>query len=101
MTLGRPSITTSREPSLLHASTPGGLPPTAFYIDDISTGHRSFQDALRFLEHHLLPRIAWSMLKLSFKKLVLFTDTIEALGMVHVVRGIIRIKEAQAIKIRN
>lgn len=67
-------------PSLLHASAPSDLPPTAFYVDDIFSGHQSFEQALYFLEYHLLPQIAWSMLKLSFKKLVLFTNTIEALG---------------------
>lgn len=78
-----PDFTTG-EPSLLHALGPDGLPPVAFYMDDIFSGRKSFKQALYFLEHHLLPRIAWSMLKLSFKKLVLFTDRIEALGVVKV-----------------
>ena len=41
------------------------------------------------------------MLKLSFKKLVLFTNTIEALGVTYKIGGIVQVKEARAAKIRN
>lgn len=71
------------EPSLLHATGSSQMPPVFLYMDDIFSAHSSFEDAFVFLWDHLLPRIEWSMLKLLFKKLVLFTSSITALEVEH------------------
>jgi hypothetical protein len=57
------------EPLLLSLFSEDTLPPLKFYFDDIFSGHKSVDEALYFLESELLPRIEWSQLKLSFKKL--------------------------------
>lgn len=51
---------TDSEPSLLAVDSAFGIPRTKFYMDDIFTGGRSFQEAYEFLEQHLLPRLLWS-----------------------------------------
>ena len=89
------------EPSLLHAMDSPFVAPTCFYIDDIFFGHSSFEIAFCFLRDHLLLRIEWSMLKLSFEELVLFTDGIEALGLTYLAGGRVRIKHACSERIRN
>ena len=77
------------EPSLLALDSPGGLPSSVFYIDDIFSGCKTFEEGYEYLENHLLPRLLWSCLKLSFKKLKLFMDRILALGIVHKAGGIL------------
>jgi transposase InsO family protein len=89
------------EPSLLSSTSPDKLPGTCFYMDDIFSGQNSFEEAYEFLSDHLLPRLLWAQLKLSFKKLKLFMDKIVALGMVHKAGGIVQIKPDRSEKIRN
>ena len=60
------------EPSLLMPLAEDQAAPHSFYFDDIFSGFMNAGTALQFLEDHFLPRIAWSMMKLSFKKLRLF-----------------------------
>jgi hypothetical protein len=65
-----PPLDRSREePSLLSSFSEDTLLSLKFYFDDIFSGHKSVDEALYFLESKLLPRIEWSQLKLSFKKL--------------------------------
>ena len=89
------------EPSLLMASSPNGLPRSVFYMDDIFAGCKTFQEGYDYLEQHLLPRLLWSQLKLSFKKLKLFMDRIVALGIVHKAGGVLQVKPDRSEKIRK
>jgi len=77
------------EPSLLVSGSPGGLPNLVFYMDDIFSGCKTFEEGYNYLEYYLLPWLLWSRLKLSFKKLKLFMDRILALGIVHKAGGIL------------
>lgn len=77
------------EPSLLH-STPEQMQDLVYYVDDIFGAHKTIEDQLHFIEHHFFPRILWSRLKLSFKKLELLVQDIVALGERHVAGGMIR-----------
>ncbi|KAI1000816.1 hypothetical protein K3495_g7381 [Podosphaera aphanis] len=89
------------EPSLLQAQNPEAPEPMKFYMDDLFIGHRNPVEVYNFLEHHFLPRIAWGMLKLSFKKVKLFMEEIEACGTLHKAGGVILIKHKRAEKISN
>lgn len=71
------------EPSLLQAAEPDTLPGMVYYMDDMMAASNNFEEAFRFLEHHLLPRLLWSKLRLSFKKCSLFMTEIVALGVLH------------------
>jgi RNase H-like domain found in reverse transcriptase len=90
------------EPSLLHG-LPDGDPsdpvPCVFYQDDIFGGHSSFEAQFEFLRDQLLPRIAWGELRISFKKLRLFQDTIQALGIRHTIGGRLNIVDTRIAKI--
>jgi hypothetical protein len=87
------------EPSLLLATGSSQMPPVFFYMDNIFSAHSSFEDAFVFLRDHLLIRIEWSMLKLLFKKLVLFTSSITALRVEHQIHSAMRVKQSQSAKI--
>ncbi|KAI0992935.1 hypothetical protein K3495_g15249, partial [Podosphaera aphanis] len=87
------------EPSLLKAPEQDAVEPMKFYMDDLFTGNRTPEEAYQFLEQHLLPRIAWGMLKLSFKKVKVFMEEIEACGTLHKAGGIIVIKHKRSEKI--
>ena len=89
----------SPEPSLLHSDNPSTPPPLSTYMDDIFGGFRTFDDMFKFLRDHFFPRIEWARLKLSFKKLKLFMDRIKALGVVHVVGGLVYIVSERIEKI--
>ncbi|KAI1005394.1 hypothetical protein K3495_g2823 [Podosphaera aphanis] len=89
------------EPSLLRAPAQNDTEPINFYMDDLFTGNRTPDDTYHFLENRLLPRIAWGMLKLSFKKVKVFMKEIEACGTLHKAGGIIVIKHKRADKINN
>jgi hypothetical protein len=88
------------EPSLITTASEGTLPKSCFYMDDIMGGFRTFEEAYEFLEQHLLPRLLWSQLKLSFKKAKLFLTQVMALGIVHIGGGKLQIKPERSIKIR-
>lgn len=85
--------------SLLKGSCIEDLANTHFYMDDIFNRFRTFDEGFEFLLHHFLPRIAWGIFKLSFKKLHLFCSSITALGIERRGGGISRIKHARGEKI--
>ncbi|KAI1003660.1 hypothetical protein K3495_g4544 [Podosphaera aphanis] len=95
----RPSDHDGSEPSLLRTPAQDSTEPVKFYMDGLFTGNNTLEEAYKFLEEHLLPRIAWSMLKLSFKKVKVFMKEIEACGTLHKAGGIIVIKHKRADKI--
>lgn len=86
------------EPSLLHQSHPDETDKLKFYMDDIFGALRDFASSYAYLRDHLLPRIAWAKFRLSFKKLRLFMDEIEALGVIHNIGGVSVIKYDRAAK---
>jgi hypothetical protein len=88
-------------PSLLQPAELGKPQPVNFYADDIVSGSNDFEQSYKSLREDLLPRIEWSMLKLSFKKVWCFEDEIEALGVRHRIHGVTLIKHARAEKIRR
>jgi hypothetical protein len=88
-------------PSLLRSAALGQPPPLDFYADDITLRNTDFDSQYQSLKDHVLPRIDWSMLKLSFKKIDCFQDEILCLGMRHRIHGVTLIKHARAEKIRN
>jgi transposase InsO family protein len=92
---------TGEEPSLLASDRPDQLPSVKHYFDDVFGGHKDATEALEFLENHLLPRMDWAQLKLSFKKLKLFQSEILALGVTHLVHGVVKTKEARTKKIKD
>ncbi len=87
------------EPSLLHSDDPAHPPKLVFYMDDFFGGFKGFEDQFAFLRDHFLPRIEWAGLRLSFKKLRLFCETIRALGVVHKAGGMVQILEDRIAKI--
>ena len=89
------------KPSLLSSDSVDRAPHVKFYMDDIFSGKETPQEMYEFLQDHLLPRIEWSMLKLSFKKLRLFCDEICALGLIHKIGGIMSTKPERADRIRH
>lgn len=87
------------EPSLLHSATVDKPEPCKFYMNHIVAGSNSFEELYEFLEQHVLPRVLWSGLKLSFKKLKLFVPNVTALGVSHEVGGKVRITPSCTEKI--
>ncbi|KAI0991863.1 hypothetical protein K3495_g16324, partial [Podosphaera aphanis] len=72
-----------------------------FYMDDIFGAYPSFQAGFSHLQFRLLPRIAWAKFRLSFKKLRLFMDEIDALGVIHKTGGTSVVKYDRAAKIKQ
>ncbi|KAI0995442.1 hypothetical protein K3495_g12736 [Podosphaera aphanis] len=89
------------EPSLLRAQAETEAAKVRFYVDDIFAGCTSVPEAYVTLRDHLLPRLDWANLRLSFKKLKLFSTNITALGLVHKAGGMIEPKVGRADKIRQ
>lgn len=89
------------EPSFLIPPEEDKLPKCSFYMDDIFTGASTFDEMYDFLANDFFPRMVWSMLKLSFKKMKLFQHEVLALGLVHASGGVVRIKQERAERIRN
>ena len=87
------------EPSLLHSSKPSDLPSLVFYMDDFFGGFSGFEELYEFLRTHFLPRVEWARFRLSFKKLKLFASAIKALGITHVVGGLMQILESRIAKV--
>src|ERR1700733_353800 len=92
---------TGEEPSLLASTSPDRLSPAKHYFDDVFGGHTDAAEALDFLQNHFLPRMDWAQLKLSFKKLKLFQSEILALGVTHLIHGVVKTKEARTDKIKH
>lgn len=80
------------ERSFLHNEDPEGLHDLAFYIDDIFPAHATWQEHYLFLRDHLLPRLLWARLPLSFGKIKIGLKKMLALGEVHEAGGKISIK---------
>ncbi len=89
------------EPSLLHQSHPDESDKLKFYMDDIFGAFQDFDSGYAYLKDHLLPRIAWAKFRLSFKKLRLFMDEIDALGVIHKTGGVSVVKYDRAAKIKQ
>lgn len=87
------------EPSLLHSVDKDTLPPVAFYVDDGFVAHRTYEEQYAFLETHLLPRLLWANLRISFKKLFLFVARVQALGEDHEIGGRVSLKPSRIEKI--
>jgi hypothetical protein len=89
------------EPSLISPETPKSLIAATEYVDDVFTTHKSVEAQLKWIENHFLPRILWSRLKLSFKKVSIRCEEITALGMVHKTKGRMSIKFDRAERLKN
>lgn len=87
------------EPSLLHSDDPNTPPPLSFYTDDFFGGFKDFQSQFSFLRDHFFPRVEWARMVLSFKKLRLFAESIEALGVKHCIGGHVYIRNGRIAKI--
>ncbi|POS81840.1 hypothetical protein EPUL_006710, partial [Erysiphe pulchra] len=97
----QPDNSDGSEPSLLGPGKNGEPAIIAFYMDDSFHGSDSAEKTFEILEYHILPRLAWSRFKLSFKKLKLFMDEITALGMIHKIGGISTTKYDRTDKIKS
>ena len=75
--------------------------PTTFYMDDVFVIHVSFHDQWLFIRDHLLPRLSWARLRLTFKKVCIGFDEITAVGVVHRIHGRVAIKPERAAKLRE
>jgi len=87
--------------SMLGSESPSTLPKSTFYIDDIFSGFRTFEEGYGILANELFPRLVWAKLKLSFKKLELFITETVALGVLHKSGGILVTKLERCEKIRQ
>lgn len=87
-------------PSVLEPSSQDGIALVKFYMDDIFTGSKTPEEAYDVLRNHLLPRLVFAKLRLSFKKMHIFVDSITALGVRHLAGGIMHTKPERAERIR-
>ena len=72
-----------------------------FYQDDIMNEHFSFDDQFQFFKMYFFSRIEWARLKLFFKKLFLFQNTIKTLRLRHYMNEKIQILKNRVRKIAN
>lgn len=89
------------EPSLLEPEINGEPAMVSFYMDDSFHGIESAEKTYVALHDHVLPRLAWSKFKLSFKKLKLFMREISALEMIHKVGVISTTRYDRTEKIKS
>lgn len=87
------------EPSLLQGSNLDTPAPLTFYQDDILGGQPDYYESFAFLQDHLFPQIEWALLRLSFKRLFLFQESINALGVKHTVGGRLQVVPTKLEKI--
>ncbi|PPJ53210.1 hypothetical protein CBER1_11916 [Cercospora berteroae] len=88
------------EPSFLHNTQgPENPPDMTFYIDDMFCGHSSWGKQWAFIRDHLLPRLRWAKLKLSFDKVKIGVSEMLALGEIHHIGGKISPKPQRVQKI--
>lgn len=73
------------EPSLLQGPEPDIPAPLTYYQDDIIGGQEDYYASFIFLKNHFFPRIEWARLRLSFRKLFLFQESVKALGVKHTI----------------
>ncbi len=81
----------SPEPSLI-APSRTDLQHMTFYIDDLFPAHKDWPTQFAFLKDHLLPRLLWSRLRLSFSKVEIGSDKVVALGVLHQIGGRLDLK---------
>ncbi|CAH0014489.1 unnamed protein product [Clonostachys rhizophaga] len=81
----------------LSAASVVDVPPTDIY----SHIPRLKEDQWSFISEHLLPRLLWSLLKLSFKKVAIGVKSVLAVGWVHETGGVMKIKTERSQKLRN
>ena len=72
-----------------------------FYQNNIMNEYFSFDDQFQFFKMHFFSRIEWTRLKLFFKKLFLFQNTIKILKFWHYVDEKIQILKNRVCKIVN
>jgi hypothetical protein len=77
------------------------LSPLSNYVDDVLLRAGTFEMQWRFVADHLLPRLLWSLLKVSFKKVRLGMATVKALGWTHHTGGKVNIEPARVEKLRD
>ena len=87
------------EPSLLHSPDPAESASLTFYMNDIFGGFGDFEKQFAFLKNQFFPRIEWARLRLTFKKLHLFAESVKALNVIHEVGGYVRILDERMAKI--
>ena len=87
--------------SLLLPKEEEQMPGATFYIDDIFSGFKTFEEGYKLLEEELLPRLSWAKLRLWFKKLELFVTETVALGVTHKAGGKLVTKTERCDKIRE
>ncbi|OQO11727.1 hypothetical protein B0A48_03454 [Cryoendolithus antarcticus] len=76
------------EPSFLHDERGREHPQhMTFYIDDIFPAHTTWKDHWHFIRQHLLPRLLWARLRLSFSKVKIGLGEVVALGELHMAGG--------------
>lgn len=97
----RPILGLKEEPSLTISGILGKLKPVDTYIDDIFCKYEDFPTQWQFIKDHLLPRILWSLMKLSFSKVALSMDEIMAVSWCYRIGGRMSIKAARAAKLRE
>ncbi|PKK41099.1 hypothetical protein CI102_14560 [Trichoderma harzianum] len=68
------------EPSLLAPMAEGSVTPLESYMDDIFGKFESMEAQWHFVKNHLLPRLLWSLLKLSFRKVAIGMTEMLAVG---------------------
>ncbi|KAI0996806.1 hypothetical protein K3495_g11380 [Podosphaera aphanis] len=89
-----------QESSLIYGKSPRELAVSAFYMDDVFGGSKTYETAYESLER-LLSRLRWARLRLSFQKLKLFVDQIVALGVSHKIGGIVQIVTERSQKLKE
>jgi hypothetical protein len=70
-------------------------------MDDIFLVHKDFPSQWIFIRDHLLPRLLWAGLKLSFKKVFLGMREVLAVETVHGIGGRLVVKPERAEKLRE
>lgn len=68
-------------------------------MDDVFATHTDFESQWTFIEEHLLPRLDWAKLKLTFKKIRIGCSEIVAVEIVHRTHGRLAIKPDRVAKI--
>ncbi|KAI1005899.1 hypothetical protein K3495_g2318 [Podosphaera aphanis] len=96
-----PNIDHPEIESLLASKTADVLPECTFYIDDIFSGFKTFEQGYTLLAEKILPRLDWAKLRLSFKKMELFVEETVALGVHHSAGGIVKTKTERCESIRR
>ena len=68
-------------------------------MNDIFNEFKIFKKQFVFLRDQFFFRIKWARLRLTFKKLRLFAESIKALRMIHDVNEYVRVLDERIVKI--